>query len=153
MTGIKLLGENFKPTKKKANATVFSIDEENRQEQLLRIKQELTSALNNYTETINNNTLGKVEEEIMKKEKFEELLVKYNITESDVTFEYVELDDLYLKLSLKNILVKVMVMKSLPRMMIIMKMIHKMIIIRMITLVMIILIMINRLNLILFSYL
>lgn len=103
MTGITLLGENVKPAMKKASATVFSIDQENRQEQLLRIMQELTLALNNYTQTINNSTLGKEEEQIVNKEKFEELLKKYNVTESDVTFEYAELDDIALEAKFEEI--------------------------------------------------
>lgn len=91
MCGITLLGETVRPAMQKANATMFSMDDNDRQAQMERIMKELTQALNNYTATINQTILRKEEKESMT--KFEELLQKYNVTAEDVKFEYENLSD------------------------------------------------------------
>ena len=91
-TGITLLGEDVTPAMKKANATIFSINEDSRENQLMQIMQELKESLDNYTSAI------QADKTILRKEnkkgmKFEELLAKYNISAEDVDFEYEDLDD------------------------------------------------------------
>lgn len=91
-TGITLLGGDVTPAMKKANATIFSLNEDSRHNQLIEIMQELKQSLDNYTSAI------QADETILRKEnekgmKFEELLAKYNISAEDVDFEYEDLDD------------------------------------------------------------
>lgn len=89
---ITLLGDHVTPGMAKAHAEVFSISEDDRQTQLIKIMQELTNALDNYTAAYaakNNITEGGNS----KVGKFEELLKQYEKTVEDITFEYDGLSD------------------------------------------------------------
>jgi hypothetical protein len=89
MSGITLLGEEVNPAMKGANATVFSIDEEDLHAQMIKVMKELSESLNKYTAAISETT----EEGGNIKVKFDELLEKYNVTAEDVTFEHENLTD------------------------------------------------------------
>lgn len=97
MYGITLLGEDVAPAMEGANASVFSVleeQEDNRQEQLVNVMKELTQALNKYTATFaEKDPERKEEKEKLNKELFEKLCEQYSVTEEDITFEYSELDD------------------------------------------------------------
>lgn len=91
MSGVTLLGEHVRPAMKGANASVFSISDDDRQAQLIAIMQELTQSLDNYAAAIS----GKISEEGGTKgmDKFNELLEQYGKTAEDITFEYEGLSD------------------------------------------------------------
>lgn len=89
MSGVTLLGEEVNPAMKGANATVFSIDEEDLHAQMIKVMKELSESLNKYTAAISETT----EEGGNIKVKFDELLEKYNVTAEDVTFEHENLTD------------------------------------------------------------
>ena len=87
--GLTLLGEDVKPGMAKAHAEVFSMNDDNRKEQLIQIIQELKESLDNYIQANANTKL----EEGGKVVKFNELLEKYGKTVEDITFEYESLSD------------------------------------------------------------
>ena len=94
MWGITLLGEDVEPAIPDANCQMFSIKEDDRQEQLMSIMQELKASLDNYTEAVNAaQNLKEGGEAQMNNEHFEALLAQYNKTAEDVTFEYENLSD------------------------------------------------------------
>lgn len=97
MLGLTLLGENVVPAMKGANATMFSLAEDSRHEQMINVMKELTEALNKYTATFADNSKRKEEKDKLNTELFKELCEKYSVSESDITFEYSELDDETLK--------------------------------------------------------
>lgn len=92
MSGVTLLGADVNPAMKGANATAFSIDEDDKQTQLIKVIKELTDALDKYTA----RTTGEENSEeggLVNVDKFNELLEKYNVTVEDITFEYEDLSD------------------------------------------------------------
>lgn len=82
---ITLLGASVTPGMAKAHAEVFSINEDDKNTQLIKIMQELKESLDNYTKTIKEggNSVN----------HFEELLAKYGKTVEDITFEYELMSD------------------------------------------------------------
>lgn len=85
MSGITLLGEDVTPGMAKAHATMFSEEKIDLETQKLKIMQELTYALDNYTKAVNpakNTTKGGNDQ------VFEQLLEKYGKTVEDITFDY-----------------------------------------------------------------
>lgn len=68
MCAITLLGEDVKPGMTKAHATVFTIDEDSRQKQIIDIIQELKQSLDNYIATYSSGINNHRKEETMKKE-------------------------------------------------------------------------------------
>ena len=93
MNGITLLGEDVEPAMEGANASVFSLETNSRQEQLVDVMKELTEALNKYTATFADNSKRKEEKDKLNTELFNKLCEQYSVSESDITFEYSELDD------------------------------------------------------------
>ena len=95
MLGITLLGEDVEPAMKSANATVsvFALEDNSRQEQLIDVMKELAEALNKYTATFADNSKRKEEKDKLNTELFNKLCEQYSVSESDITFEYSELDD------------------------------------------------------------
>ena len=91
MSGVTLLGEDVAPAMKGANATTFSINQEDRQSQMIKVMEELTNALHKYNATVTGEISEKGGE--TKLNKFEELLEKYGKTVEDITFEYEGLSD------------------------------------------------------------
>lgn len=92
MSGVTLLGGHVRPAMKGANAEMFSISEDARQQQLIAIMQELTESLDNYTAALNgkeNSGEGGTKD----MDKFNELLAQYGKTVEDITFEYEGLSD------------------------------------------------------------
>lgn len=92
MSGITLLGEHVNPAMKGANATAFSISDDDKQLQLITVIKELKESLDKYNANI---TGEKISEEggLVSVDKFNELLEKYNKTVDDITFEYEGLSD------------------------------------------------------------
>lgn len=90
MAAITLLGENVNPAMKGANATVFSINEDDLHAQMIKVMSDLKESLDKYTATLGETSKEGGEEERM---KFEELLEKYGKTAEDITFEYEGLTD------------------------------------------------------------
>lgn len=86
MSGVTLLGEAVTPGMAKAHAEIFAINEDSKQNQLIKIMQELTSALDNYIQ-MNAMKGGK------QVNKFEELMQKYNKSIEDISFAYKGLSD------------------------------------------------------------
>lgn len=86
--GVTLLGQRTRPGMIKSHAKVFSLDEDNKQTQLIQIMQELKESLDNYTTIMNQKT-----KEGGNTVKFEELLKKYGKTKEDITFEYESMSD------------------------------------------------------------
>ena len=93
MLGVTLLGEDVQPAMKGANASVFSLEQNSRHEQMIDVMKELTEALNKYTATFADKSKRKEEKDKLNTELFNELCEKYSVSESDITFEYSELDD------------------------------------------------------------
>ena len=93
MLGVTLLGEDVQPAMKNANATVFSLEQNSRQEQMINVMKELTEALNKYTATFADDSKRKEEKDKLNTELFNKLCEQYSVSESDITFEYSELDD------------------------------------------------------------
>lgn len=92
MSGVTLLGEDVTPAMTGANATVFSIKEDDRQTQLIEVMRELSESLANYTAAISGNEKSK-EGGNNKMDKLTELLEKYGVTAEDITFDYADLSD------------------------------------------------------------
>jgi len=91
MCAVTLLGEDTKPGMAKAHATVFSIDEDSRERQMIDIIQELKQSLEKY---IASYSVGEREtKEGGNKPLFEELLKKYSKTVEEIDFEYEGLSD------------------------------------------------------------
>ena len=90
MSGVTLLGEEVNPAMKGANATVFSISDEDKQAQLIKVMKELSESLNKYTAAFGETSEKGGEPELS---KFDELLEKYGKTIEDITFEYEGLTD------------------------------------------------------------
>lgn len=90
MSGVTLLGEDVTPAMKGANATVFSISDEDRHAQLIKVMTELTESLNKYTAAFGETSEKGGEPEL---NKFEELLEKYGKTVEEIDFEYEGLTD------------------------------------------------------------
>lgn len=68
MCAITLLGEDVQPGMAKAHATVFSIDDDNREKQIFDIIQELKFSLDKYIASLEgNNTSGKEDNSLKKK--------------------------------------------------------------------------------------
>ena len=90
---ITLLGDHVTPGMAKAHAEVFSMNNDDRQNQLIQIMQELKQSLDNYTATFvaQESMKGGTNEQMNK--KFEELLTKYGKSIEDITFEYEGLSD------------------------------------------------------------
>jgi hypothetical protein len=72
-----------------ANASIFSIESDDKNSQMIKIMQELKESLDHYIDirVANSKEGGK------DKVKFNELLAKYNVTAEDVTFETDGLSD------------------------------------------------------------
>ena len=81
--GVTLLGQRTRPGMVKSHAKVFSLDEDNKQTQLIQIMQELKESLDNYTTIMNQKT-----KEGGNTMKFEELLKKYGKTKEDANINY-----------------------------------------------------------------
>jgi len=63
--GITLLGDAVTPAMPGAHAEMFSIQENDRQDQLIRIMQELKESLDNYTQAVSSaQNLGKEEDQV-----------------------------------------------------------------------------------------
>lgn len=90
MSGVTLLGEDVQPAMKGANAQTFSINKEERQQQLIQVMSDLKESLDKYTAAITGENSKKGGEP---KLKFEELLEKYGKSVDDITFEYEGLSD------------------------------------------------------------
>ena len=82
MLGVTLLGEDVQPAMKNANATVFSLEQNSRQEQMINVMKELTEALNKYTATFADKSKRKEEKDKLNTELFNELCEKYSAGES-----------------------------------------------------------------------
>ena len=91
MAGVTLLGADVNPAMKGANATVFSLEDEDHQAQLIKVMSELKDSLDRYTATVIGETSKKGG--ISDLNKFEELLAKYNKTIEEIEFEYEGLSD------------------------------------------------------------
>lgn len=91
MAGVTLLGEDVNPAMKGANATVFSLENEDLQAQMIKVMSELKDSLDKYTATITGETSKKGGESDLN--KFEELLAKYGKTAEEIDFEYEGLTD------------------------------------------------------------
>ena len=89
--GVTLLGADVAPGMKGAHATVFSMNAEDKQSQLIQIMQELKESLDNYTKVKSLENLKRGGSNNLN--KFEELLNKYNKTAEDIDFEYEDLTD------------------------------------------------------------
>lgn len=89
MAGITLLGDDVNPAMKGANASVFSLEEEDQQSQMIKVMKELTDALDKYTAAFGENLKKGGEPKL----KFEELLEKYGKTAEEIDFEYDGLTD------------------------------------------------------------
>lgn len=92
MSGVTLLGADVNPAMKGANATAFSLSDDDRQSQLITIIRELTEALDKYNASIPGNEISE-EGGLVNVDKFNELLEQYGKTVDDVTFEYEGLSD------------------------------------------------------------
>ena len=90
MSGVTLLGDDVNPAMKGANATVFSVNEEDQSAQLIQVMSDLKESLDKYTAAITGENSKKGGEP---KLKFEELLEKYGKSVEDITFEYEGLSD------------------------------------------------------------
>lgn len=90
-TGVTLLGKDVGAGMAKAHAQVFTNNREEIEKQMTIIMQELTKALNNYTQAMNfaKTRKGGKEENM----KLEELLAKYNVEKENLTFEVEGLSD------------------------------------------------------------
>lgn len=91
--GICLLGDAYEPAMATANAQMFTLSDDTRQEQVIAVMKELTEALNKYTATFADNSKRKEEKDKLNTELFNKLCEQYSVSESDITFEYSELDD------------------------------------------------------------
>ena len=91
MSGVTLLGAEVNPAMKGANAQVFSLSEEDKHSQLIKVMKELTDALHKYATSNGENPKKGGEQSEMN--KFEELLEKYGKTVEEITFEYDGLSD------------------------------------------------------------
>lgn len=89
MSGITLLGQDKTPAMTGANASVFSIESDSKNNQMIKIMKELKESFDHYIDihVANSKEGGK------DKVKFNELLTKYNVTAEDVTFETDGLSD------------------------------------------------------------
>lgn len=92
MCAITLLGEDIKPGMAKAHATVFSIDEDSRERQMIDIIQELKQSLEQYIASYSGGD-SKTKEGGKTDQMFEELLKKYSKTIEEIDFEYEGLSD------------------------------------------------------------
>ena len=90
MAGVTLLGEHVTPAMKGANATAFSINEDDLRAQMIKVMSDLKESLDKYNAAINGENIKKGGERSL---KFEELLEKYGKTLDDITFEYEGLTD------------------------------------------------------------
>lgn len=90
MSGITLLGDEVKPAMKGANATTFSMNEEDLHTQMIKVMSELKDSLDKYNAAFNGENSEKGGNRSV---KFEELLEKYNKTVEEIDFEYDGLTD------------------------------------------------------------
>lgn len=90
---ITLLGEHVTPGMAKAHAEVFSMNNDDRQNQLIQIMQELKQSLDSYTVAFATGESTKGGNNKQMDKKFEELLKQYNKSIEDITFEYDGLSD------------------------------------------------------------
>lgn len=91
MCAVTLLGEDTKPGMAKAHATVFSIDEDSRERQMIDIIQELKQSLEKYIASYSGGE--RETKEGGNKPLFEELLKKYSKTVEEIDFDYEGLSD------------------------------------------------------------
>lgn len=95
MSGITLLGENHAPAMTGSTATVFSLNENDRQTQMIEVMRELKNSLDTYAAVMNGETNS---QEGGKDElKLEELMKKFNVTEEMIDFETEGLSDVELE--------------------------------------------------------
>lgn len=92
MSGVTLLGADVNPAMKGANATAFSMNDDDRHAQLIEVMQQLSESLANYTAAISGKEKSK-EGGNKAMDKFNELLEKYGVTAEEITFEYADLSD------------------------------------------------------------
>lgn len=90
MSGITLLGADKTPAMTGANASVFSIEKDSKDQQMMQIMKELKESLDHYIAVHGEENSKEGGKEQV---KFEELLKKYNVTKDDVKFETDGLSD------------------------------------------------------------